>query len=90
MRVESSGWWSRMSGLFGKQGGPRKNEREAKRALAQIEDTDPQMRRSAAWRLGKFGSGAHEEVEALTKLMSDHNEYVRRAATWALKSLESK
>ena len=90
MRVDGGSWWNRMGSLLGLQTKQQKADHEVEKALVEVTDADPQVRRSAAWRLGKLGSGTHEVVEALSKLMQDHNEYVRRAATWALKNIESK
>ena len=88
MAVDSGSWWHRIGNLFGVVGGLRKADIEVKRILTQVGDEDPQVRRSAAWQLGKLRRGTPEIVDALSKMMNDHNEYVRRAATWALKNVE--
>ena len=89
MAADSGSWWSRVLGRFGSEGGPQKLSSEVEKALAQTADPDPQVRRSAAWQLGKLGCGASEVIEKLSDLRRDPNEYVRRAATWALKIIES-
>jgi len=52
-----------------------------------IANPDAEVRRSAAWQLGKFGSKTPEVIEALAKLKSDRNPLVQKAAAWAMKSL---
>ena len=85
MAADSGSWWNRVLGRLG----PQKVSSEVEKALAQTADPDPQIRRSAAWQLGKLGCGTSEVVKRLSDLRRDPNEYVRRAATWALKSIES-
>lgn len=90
MSPESARWWNRLGNLFGGKEGPAKVGVEVQQALTQVQDADPQIRRSAAWRLGKLGDGSEDVSDALSSLMKDNDQYVRRAATWALKKIESK
>ena len=89
MAADSGSWWNRVLGRIGSEGGAHKLGSEVDKALAQTADPDPQVRRSAAWQLGKLGCGASEVVEKLSDMRRDPDEYVRRAATWALKTIES-
>ena len=70
--------------LFG-GGGGKKDEIET--ALHQIQDDRPEMRRSAALRLGKFGDKSEAVTAALTKLKLDPVTEVRHAADWALRKI---
>lgn len=72
--------------LFGKLGG-NQTQVEIRKALAQLEQPSADARRSAAFRLGKFGENNEEIRDALQKLRGDPVKEVRNAATWALKEV---
>ena len=77
-----------MAGLIQRlfKGGDRRNA-EIKKALLQVQDEHPEMRRSAALRLGKFGDKSEAITTALTKLKLDPVTEVRHAADWALRKI---
>ena len=89
MRVESGSWWSRLGDLVAGQTRTGQREAELRRALADAESPDVQVRRSAAWRLGKLREDSDEVKAAMDKLLNDSNEYVRRSAKWAAKQIEA-
>ena len=68
-------------------GGKDSRKSEIEKALHQIEDGRPEMRRSAALRLGKFGDKSEAITAALTKLKLDPVTEVRHAADWALRKI---
>ena len=53
--------------------------------LADLKSSNPDVRRSAAWSLGKMKPPPKEAVQALTDATQDPSEFVRRSANWALK-----
>jgi len=68
-------------------GGGKRQGGEIEKALLQIQDERPEMRRSAALRLGKFGDKSEAITAALTKLKLDPVTEVRHAADWALRNI---
>mgnify|MGYP006286349765 CR=1 FL=1 len=59
-------------------------------ALLHANDPNAEMRRSAAFRLGKHADKSDEEVaEVLNKLKDDPVREVRNAAKWAMQRLET-
>jgi len=77
-----------MAGLIQRLfGGKDRRKAEIETALHQIKDRRPEMRRSAALRLGKFGDKSEAITAALTRLKLDPVTEVRHAADWALRKI---
>ena len=86
MGAKSAGFLSRLISKFG----GNQTQVEIRKALAQLDQPNPDARRSAAFRLGKFGENNEEVREALQRLRTDPVKEVRNAATWALKEVGSR
>ncbi len=72
--------------LLGRASSHRKH---VQTALLHANDRNAEMRRSAAFRLGKHADKSNEEVtEALNKLKDDPVREVRNAAKWAMQKLD--
>jgi HEAT repeat protein len=58
--------------------------------ISLLKDDDWEMRRGAAWILGKVGPEAKDAVPALTEALNDSNSAVRKFAAEALKKVKGK
>ena len=73
-----------LSRLLGR-GSSRASRSDIELAILQTTDSNPEARRSAALRLGKYGEESDRVMEALQKLRTDEVREVRHAADWALR-----
>lgn len=82
-------FWSSVSNALGiGRTGPGARDQQIKQHVANLKNDNPDMRRSAAWSLGKIKPPAREAIGPLTESANkDPVEAVRHSAQWALKSI---
>ncbi len=81
-------FWSSLARSLGITTGSAAREQAIQRHITNLTHPAEDMRRSAAWSLGKMGRVTDEAVKALERAAEkDASSVVRKAAKWALKSL---
>jgi len=88
MAVVLGSVWTSLARALGMKVGAGDRQTVITKHITDLQDPNPEVRRSACWSLGKMKPPPREAVGRLQEVAeNDHEEFVTRAARWALKRI---
>jgi len=80
--------WTSLARALGMKVGSGDRQTLITKHITDLQDPNPEVRRSACWSLGKMRPPAREAIQRLQEVAeTDRVEFVTKAARWALKRI---